>query len=106
MCQVEAGSNYEGCVAVANCILNRVNSPAFPNSIIDVIYQPSQFATGSTFDYYLSVGPHPNALAAAQDAVNGYNNLGGYLFFRSQYTANYGAYSSYINIGGNVFYTR
>ena len=106
MLEVEAGANYEGCLAVANCILNRVNSPLFPNSIVEVIYQKSQFATGSTFDYYLAVGPHPNCIQAAWDAVNGANNLGGYLFFRSARTANYDAYSSWVNIGGNVFYQR
>ncbi len=106
MLEVEAGGNYEGCLAVANCILNRVKSPLFPNSIVEVIYQKSQFATGATFDYYLSVGPHPNCIQAAWDAVNGANNMGDYLFFRSARTANYDAYSSWVNIGGNVFYQR
>ena len=70
------------------------------------VYQKSQFATGEMFDYYLATGPHANCIQAAQDAVNGANNLGGYLFFRSARTANYSAYSSWVNIGGNVFYTR
>ncbi|TYR79423.1 LysM peptidoglycan-binding domain-containing protein [Priestia megaterium] len=34
------GEPYQGKVAVATVVLNRVASPAFPNSIHDVIYQP------------------------------------------------------------------
>ncbi len=34
------GEPYEGKVAVATVVLNRVASPEFPNSIHDVIYQP------------------------------------------------------------------
>ena len=41
--QVEAatGTNDEYCVAVS--ILNRVNSPAFPNNVSDVVYAPGQY---------------------------------------------------------------
>ena len=106
MLQVEAGFNYEGCLAVANCIMNRVYSPMFPNSITEVIYQPSQFATGYRFDEYLAEGPSDVAMQAAQDAVNGVNNMGSYLFFRSSHTAQYDLYSSWVNIGGNIFYRK
>ncbi len=51
ICQIEAGYNYDGCLAVANVILNRVNA-GFGSSIYDVIYAPYQFATG-WMDYYL-----------------------------------------------------
>lgn len=37
------GEPYQGKVAVANVILNRVNSSSFPNTIREVIYQPGQF---------------------------------------------------------------
>ena len=41
--QVEAatGTNDEYCVAVS--ILNRVNSPVFPNNVADVVYAPGQY---------------------------------------------------------------
>ena len=41
--QVEAatGTKDEYCVAVS--ILNRVNSPAFPNNVADVVYAPGQY---------------------------------------------------------------
>ena len=106
MLQAEAGFNYEGCLAVANCIMNRVYSPMFPNTITDVIYQPHQFATNSYFYDFMAQGPSATAMQAAQDAVNGVNILGGYLFFRSSRTAQYDSYSSWVNIGGNVYYTK
>lgn len=49
-CMVEAihfeakGETIEGKVAVANVILNRVDSKRFPNSICEVIHQPKQFS--------------------------------------------------------------
>ncbi len=41
--QVEAatGTKDEYCVAVS--ILNRVNSPVFPNNVADVVYAPGQY---------------------------------------------------------------
>lgn len=42
----EAGNQgIEGQRYVMSVILNRVNSPEFPNSIKEVVYQPHQFAT-------------------------------------------------------------
>lgn len=37
------GEPYAGKVAVATVVLNRVDSPLFPNSIYDVIYEKGQF---------------------------------------------------------------
>lgn len=43
----EAGNQGpDGQLYVMSVIINRVNSPEFPNNIHDVIYQPYQFATG------------------------------------------------------------
>ena len=41
--QCEAGS-YDGMLAVATVIMNRVASPAYPNTLRAVIYQSGQFA--------------------------------------------------------------
>lgn len=105
ICRVEAGS-YDGMLAVANVILNRVNSGSFPGSISGVVYQSGQFATGGTFQSYLANGPGGTAIQAANDALSGVNNVGGYLYFRSASTANTASYSSYTIIGGNCFYQR
>lgn len=43
--QAEAGNQGEyGKRLVADTVLNRVNDPKFPNTIVDVIYQPTQFS--------------------------------------------------------------
>ena len=105
ICRTEAGS-YEGMLAVANVVLNRVNSSLFPGTISGVIYQSGQFAVGSRFQSYVANGPGSTAIQAANDALAGSNNVGGYLFFRSAATANTAEYSSYTIIGGNCFYQK
>lgn len=37
------GESLEGQIAVANVVLNRVSSPLFPNTIMEVIFQKGQF---------------------------------------------------------------
>lgn len=105
ICRAEA-SSYDGMLAVANVVLNRVNSGRFPNTISEVIYQRSQFATGARFQKFLANGPGSTAIQAANDALAGSNNVGDYLFFRSASTANTASYSSWTIIGGNCFYKK
>lgn len=103
ICQIEAGYNYEGCLAVANVILNRVNS-GFGSSIYEVIYTPYQFATG-WMDYYLENGTSSAARDAAAAALAGSNNIGGYLYFNGTTWLNPETLNCpYVVIGGNVFY--
>ncbi len=103
ICQIEAGYNYEGCLAVANVILNRVNA-GFGSSIYDVIYAPYQFATG-WMDYYLENGSSSTAYEAAAAALAGSNNVGGYLYFNGTTWLNPETLDCpYVVIGGNVFY--
>ena len=54
------GEPLLGQIAVGNVVLNRLNSPVFPNSLYDVIFQPGQFEpveNGTIYQdpYYLSV---------------------------------------------------
>lgn len=105
ICRAE-GIDYEGMLAVANCVLNRVKSSRFPNTISEVIYQKNQFATGKRFQGFLANGPGNTAIRAANDALAGKNNLGDYLFFRTVASAKYDQYSSYVNISGNCFYAK
>lgn len=103
ICQIEAGSNYEGCLAVANVVLNRLYA-GYASSIYGVIYAPYQFATGN-MDYYLQNGTSANARAAAQDALNGSNNVGSYKHFNGTYWLDPESLDCpYVVIGGNVFY--
>ncbi len=103
--QCEAGS-YDGMLAVANVIINRVNSSGYPNSISGVIYQSGQFGPASNGDLaaVLKSGPSSTAKKAASAALGGTNNIGSYVHFRSASGADLSKYSSYTIVGGNLFY--
>ena len=108
-CLINCESNhYEGQLAVANVVLNRVKSSKFPNSISEVIYAPGQFspARSGKLAKRLQTGPSDSAMRAAQDALNGVNNIGDYLFFRSAKTADLSKYSAYTIVMGNCFYKK
>jgi N-acetylmuramoyl-L-alanine amidase len=66
----EAGNQpYDGMIAVGNVVLNRVESPNFPNSIQSVIYQKGQFspvANGA-----INKKPNAKSLKAAKEVLNG-----------------------------------
>lgn len=101
----EAGNqSYEGQLAVANIVLNRVKSSLFPNSISEVIYQSGQFGPvyNGSLDRTLSNGPSSACVQAANDALAGNNNIGSLLFFNN--VAPSGAVSV-TTIGDIVFYT-
>ena len=103
ICQIEAGSNYEGALAVANVVLNRLHC-GYASSIYGVIFAPYQFATGS-MAYYLQNGTSDAARTAAQDALNGINNVGSYLSFNGRAWLDPTTLNCpYVEIGGNVFY--
>lgn len=73
------GEPYEGQVAVASVILNRVAHPEFPNSIAGVIYEPLAFqivANGSINNPADDV-----AVRAAHEAINGLDPTNGALYF-------------------------
>lgn len=62
-----AGETFEGKVAVADVILNRVTSPLYPNTIKDVIYQPGQFGpvTDGSLEYKNATDQDRQAVAQA-----------------------------------------
>lgn len=106
---MESGSDsYDGQLAVANVIVNRVNSGRWGDSITDVIYAEGQFpgATSGLMDKYLTKGPSSNALKAVNAALTGTNTIGDYLFFNSTKAADYDSYSSYTVVEGNCFYKK
>ena len=63
------GEPYKGKVAVGAVILNRVNSPKFPNTVYGVIYQKGQFS--SVKDGQIDLKPNQEAYKAARQAING-----------------------------------
>ena len=81
----EAGNQpYEGKVAVGACVMNRVRSPFYPNTIHGVIYASRQFTPAGTgaVDRRISLGVPDSCLQAAQEALNGYSNIGDATHFR------------------------
>lgn len=109
----EAGNeSYDGKLAVANVVLNRVRSSKWGNSITSVIYAPRQFSgvtdgngnVSASFSAKLSNGPRQSCIEAAMEALSGVNNVGGYTSFRALSIANYSSYDSYMIIGNHCFF--
>lgn len=100
----EAIHDYNSMLAVATVIMNRVESPLFPNSIHGVIYANGQFEPvwSGRLDSVLNSGPSSLALQVAQDAINGTklsSVIDCYYFLYAGATDRPG-----INIGGNLFF--
>lgn len=79
------GESYQGQVAVAAVILNRVKSPDFPNTIAGVIYQPWAFTAVN--DGQINLEPNQTAYNAARDAMNGWDPTYGSLYYYNPATA-------------------
>ncbi|QIA27858.1 cell wall hydrolase [Thermaerobacter sp. PB12/4term] len=80
MVEIEAGNEpYEGKVAVAAVILNRVRSPRFPDSVRAVIFQPGQFPTAA--EKLPRVRPGSSERRAAREALAGQDPSNGALYF-------------------------
>ena len=79
------GESYTGQVAVGAVVLNRVRSPEFPNTIAGVIYQRHAFTAVS--DGQINLTPNETAIAAARDAMNGWDPTGGCLYYYNPVTA-------------------
>ncbi len=73
------GEPYQGQVAVAAVILNRVNSASFPGSIAGVVYQPGAFS--SVNDGQINMEPTASARNAAQEALSGVDPSYGSIYF-------------------------
>ena len=73
------GEPYRGQVAVAAVVLNRVESPDFPNSISGVVYQPGAFSIVS--DGQINLAPDADSLRAARDALNGWDPTYGCVYY-------------------------
>lgn len=84
--QAEArGEAYEGKVAVAEVVFNRVDDNDFPDSVYEVITQDRQFepyATGT-----INNSPNADSVKAVQEALEGTNLVEGALYFWNSITA-------------------
>ena len=79
------GEPYNGKVAVAAVILNRVKHKDFPNSISGVIYQPWAFTAVN--DGQINMGTNDECIKACQDAMNGWDPTYGCIYYYNPATA-------------------
>jgi spore germination cell wall hydrolase CwlJ-like protein len=100
------GESYDGKLAVANIVLNRLNSGKYGSTISSVIYANNQFSVvkSGVLDRIISKGPNSGCVQAAADALAGMNNVPNYTSFCTTGVANYGRYHSYSIIDNQVFY--
>ena len=102
MIQCEAGNQeFEGQVAVGAVIMNRVKSSSYPNTIQEVIMQPSQFGPSDSqlfADLLANDTIKDTCREAAKQAFSGVDNVGGALHF------NRAGSREGLVIGDHVFY--
>lgn len=88
----EAGDqSYEGKLAVANVVLNRMKSSKYPNTMKDVIYQPGQFSVAKSGSLKKQLANYDNyssksqklTIKAAKAALSGENNIGDRMYFHA-----------------------
>ena len=105
----EAGyESYEGKLAVANVVLNRLNGGYYGKTMYDVVYAKGQFtvATNGALNRVMVNGPNAESIQAAKDALAGKNNVPNYANFCSLKAANFDSYAEYSIICNQVFYKR
>ncbi|WP_068671988.1 spore cortex-lytic enzyme [Oceanobacillus sp. Castelsardo] len=79
------GEPYEGQVAVAAVILNRLESPTFPNTVSGVIFEPRAFTAVADGQIWLT--PNETARKAVLDAINGWDPTGNAQYYFNPDTA-------------------
>ncbi|MCM3782897.1 spore cortex-lytic enzyme [Neobacillus mesonae] len=79
------GEPFEGQVAVAAVILNRVRAPQFPDTPSGVIFEPRAFTAVADGQIYLE--PNETARKAVLQAIDGWDPTGGCLYYFNPKTA-------------------
>ncbi len=84
------GESYEGKLAVASVVVNRILSSKYPDTMAGVIYQPSQFApvtsTKNSFVEALAYDKAANSSGcyeAAREAISGITNVENCVYFQT-----------------------
>lgn len=96
------GEPYEGQVAVGAVVINRLLSSRYPDTLSGVIYQPWQFSPAASGRLALALANNKataSCYKAADEAMNGYSNVGNCVYFRTPIDGLTG-----IQIGGHIFY--
>lgn len=96
------GEPYAGQLAVGAVVINRVLSSKFPDTVVGVIYQKSQFSPVGSGRLQLALTANKatsQCYKAADEAMSGITNVGTCVFFRTPIPGLTG-----ISIGGHIFY--
>lgn len=105
------GEPYDGQVAVAAVVLNRMRSYKFPNTVRGVVYQQNQFSSVPKLPY---IQPSESCRRAVVDALNGIDPSNGALYFYNPKTSSEGGKRFFktanlrvtARIGNHVFLTE
>ena len=109
----EAGyESYEGKVALANVVLNRVRDKRFPNTIRGVLYQKGQFTVVKTTKYKNTLANYKNnnskymkeTIKAAKAALAGENNIGKRVFYNGYRHETHRSHKNPLRIGNHLFW--
>lgn len=96
------GEPYEGQVAVGAVVINRVLSSKYPDTVVGVIYQKSQFSPAGSGRLAIALANNKataSCYRAADEAMSGVTNVGSCLYFRTPIPGLTG-----LQIGGHIFY--
>ena len=107
---MECDTGYEGSLAVISCMLNRRESERYPDDLMEVVREDSQFTAyydkkSGTYPYK-DREPSKECIAAVDDALNkGKRNIPSYiLYFRSSDYDYLKGYITYGQIGDNTYF--
>lgn len=101
----ESGNQpLDGKIAVGNVVMNRMDSPLFPDTIYDVLFQRNQFSPAATGSIYRT--PNAASVAAAKLVMDGAVSLKNVLFFNAAGLNSYASRNRpYVaTIGAHAFY--
>ena len=103
-----ANQQYEGMLAVANVILNRLESKRWGNTLEEVLYAPEQFAgaTKRQLEAAWKRGIPDICYKAANEALAGRNNIGNFEFFRTVKKADLSTFKEFYILEDHVFYRK
>ncbi len=79
------GEQYQGQVAVAAVILNRIDDPDFPDDVAGVIFQPLAFTAVADGQFWLE--PNEQSYRAVEEALQGSDPSTGAIYYYNPATA-------------------
>lgn len=104
VCREAGGESEEMQLLVANVIINRVNSPLYPNTIYDVLTQPGQYGTmsvdGISFPSWANNTDKTQCYNVASRILNGERYCPENVLFQAEFKQGSGVYKHI----GNMYF--